>query len=377
MDLYGYNKDDISTIQLVVYKVSTISELAKAPYNFHLSELDNSEKDLLDTAKYKLDLTFKRLIPATMDEGSYHNLVLIPHHVPLLVDEPSDTVLDPQEAQGSEVPEVTPQEAEVQGKEAVDVNQELPATDRDQEHSQNNEHQSALNLITSVNPKIALDGDISLYRDKGDKHIVSIQNKQAEETTQHDVNIYTHKGSHVLGFTDVKEVGSSTFTRTHSKVTNTISGSGDIIGTRVDIAFDSIKVPTVKKALRDLYIPNPKIGTLDIETYKVGGKSKVYSLAFYTRQNGMKTFYIDPKTLDSDKVVLDCIDALVKPTYANFVFYVHNLGGFDAIFLLKNLIDAIYYSLREVYLKILGYLSRHYVNVRDYCIIISKRHKAV
>jgi hypothetical protein len=66
---------------LIVYKVNTISELAKAPYNFHLSELDNSEKDLLDTAKYKLDLPAKRLIPATMDaeqERTYNNLVLIP-----------------------------------------------------------------------------------------------------------------------------------------------------------------------------------------------------------------------------------------------------------------------------------------------------------
>ena len=47
MDLYGYSMEEISTIQLVVYKVNTISELAKTPYNFHLSELDNSEKDLL------------------------------------------------------------------------------------------------------------------------------------------------------------------------------------------------------------------------------------------------------------------------------------------------------------------------------------------
>ena len=54
----------------------------------------------------------------------------------------------------------------------------------------------------------------------------------------------------------------------------------------------------------------------------------------------MKTFYIDPETLDSDKLVLDCIDAMLKPTYANFIFYVHNLGGYDAPFLLKTIIEA-------------------------------------
>ena len=75
----------------------------------------------------------------------------------------------------------------------------------------------------------------------------------------------------------------------------------------------------------------------------VDGISKVYSLGFFTRQNGMKTFYIDPKTLvaeQSDKLILDCINAMLKPTYANFIFYVHNLGGFDVTFLLKTLIEA-------------------------------------
>ena len=92
--------------------------------------------------------------------------------------------------------------------------------------SQNNARQSTLDLITSVNPTATVvDGDISLYNDKGGKYIVSIQKEQSEKGTQHDVNIYSRKGSYVLGFTDVKEVGASTFTSTHSKVTNTISES--------------------------------------------------------------------------------------------------------------------------------------------------------
>ena len=90
MDEYTYSLDNVSTIQLVVYRVDPIPRLTKAPYSFHLSELDNSEKDLLYTmlrkrAKYKLDLAFKRLIPTTMDESKYSNLVLIPEtspHVP-------------------------------------------------------------------------------------------------------------------------------------------------------------------------------------------------------------------------------------------------------------------------------------------------------
>ena len=180
MDEYDYNREDINTIHLVVYRVDPIPELTKTPYNYHLSELDNSEKDLLDTAKYKLELAFKKLIPlaATMDEKLYNNLVLIPHRVP----ETSGTVLDPQEIQESE--------SEVQGKEVV--NEELSATTvKDPEHSQKNDHQSALDLITSVNPNTVLDSEINLYNDTGGKYIVSIQKEQIEKIA-HNSTILTY-----------------------------------------------------------------------------------------------------------------------------------------------------------------------------------------
>ena len=104
-----------------------------------------------------------------MDESLYHNLVLIPNTPQHTL----ETSLDPQEVQGSEVSEIhTSQEIEVLGKEdqetVVGV-QETPATDKVLEYST---HQSALNLITSINPTTTVvDSDIALYNDKADKHI--------------------------------------------------------------------------------------------------------------------------------------------------------------------------------------------------------------
>lgn len=100
-------------------------------------------------------------------------------------------------------------------------------------------------------------------------------------TTQHNVNIYTRDGSHVLGFTDVKAEASSVFTRNHNRVTSTIDAVGDIVGTSIRIDFDYIRAPIVRRPLSNLYVPNGMIGTLDLETYLVDGISKVYSIGFY------------------------------------------------------------------------------------------------
>lgn len=142
------------------------------------------------------------------------------------------------------------------------------------------------------------------------------------------------------------------FTRPQNRelnITSTIESS---------ILFDPIKVPIVRKSLRNLSIPNHKIGTMDIATYMVNGIPKVYAIAFHTRQHGTKTYYSHPATLDSDKLVMDCIDAMLKPTYADFVFYVHNFGGFEAVFILKTLIDANIMAAEHPYKYKIAIISR-------------------
>lgn len=41
--------------------------------------------------------------------------------------------------------------------------------------------------------------------------------------------------------------------------------------------------------------------------------------------------------MDSDSIVLELIEQLLRDKYIGFIFYCHNLGGFDAIFLITTI----------------------------------------
>lgn len=100
-----------------------------------------------------------------------------------------------------------------------------------------------------------------------------------------------------------------------------------------DINFDSIK--NEFKSKEDKGLPNSNIGVLDLETYEKDSKSYCYGIGFYTSiDNKVNNFYID-EDKDSDKLILTCIDEMLKSKYKGFIFYVHNLGGFDAPFILR------------------------------------------
>ena len=107
---------------------------------------------------------------------------------------------------------------------------------------------------------------------------------------------------------------------------------GNIINTSVKIKLDLIRAPKIKKYLTNLHISNPYIGTLDLETYDQGSIPKVYSRGFYTKKFWAKIFKIDPLSLDSQKIVAECIDSMLLSKFINSTFYVHNLGSFDIAF---------------------------------------------
>lgn len=49
--------------------------------------------------------------------------------------------------------------------------------------------------------------------------------------------------------------------------------------------------------------------------------------------------YFDNTPESSNKLVIKCIDAMLKPDYHKYIFYVHNFGRFDAIFWNKILLN--------------------------------------
>ena len=107
---------------------------------------------------------------------------------------------------------------------------------------------------------------------------------------------------------------------------------------------------------------NTNFGTFDIETFlDSDGISKVYALGFaINTENKVKLYYVtDDKYINSiikenrdnymdqnmyreisDKLVLDCINDMLIHKYHNFIFYVHNFGKFDVIFLYNVLLRA-------------------------------------
>lgn len=83
--------------------------------------------------------------------------------------------------------------------------------------------------------------------------------------------------------------------------------------------------------------PNPFIGSLDLETYlDTDGYTKIYALGYIVSGEKPKTFYID-KDMDSDKLLLKCLDSILIGKYDKCIFYTHNFGGYDSVFILKVL----------------------------------------
>lgn len=138
--------------------------------------------------------------------------------------------------------------------------------------------------------------------------------------------------------------------------------------------FKPIGIVNKKLFLDTYYLPNLSFGTLDLETYKDEAENRnfVYSIGYYIpKEKILEKFYID-KDLDSYKLVHTCFDKLLTSNYQKRILYIHNLGGYDAYFIIKSL--AMY---NDNVLKPLGenlyYLDN--LNRNDHFIkLVVKRH---
>ena len=88
---------------------------------------------------------------------------------------------------------------------------------------------------------------------------------------------------------------------------------------------------------------NANFGTFDLETFiDSDGVAKVYALGFLTNiDKNSNLFYLtDYNNLDSNQLILKGIDAMLLNKYNNFIFYSHNLGHYDVVFLYNVLLNA-------------------------------------
>lgn len=79
-----------------------------------------------------------------------------------------------------------------------------------------------------------------------------------------------------------------------------------------------------------------KIITLDIETYIENGDLTPYLISFFDGIQCYNFWIEDYKNIED--MVLDCFSSIFIKKYNNYKIYMHNMGKFDIIFLLKYLV---------------------------------------
>ncbi len=101
-------------------------------------------------------------------------------------------------------------------------------------------------------------------------------------------------------------------------------------------------------------VSNSKIGSFDVETFfhEDKNQSYVYALGFKAYNEIPQLFYLKENET-SDHLIITCINKMLKPKYHGYIFYVHYLGGYDAVFLLGSLTNYNeennnYYTLKPV-----------------------------
>ena len=112
----------------------------------------------------------------------------------------------------------------------------------------------------------------------------------------------------------------------------------------------------IERKFLDIHsVSNSNIGVLDIETYfsSEDNKSFVYALGYKIFKGPEQIFYLS-KDQSSTNLILECINSMLIEKYHGFIFYVHNLGGFDGIFLLNalntyNVYNNDYYKIDTIF----------------------------
>ncbi|KAI5980362.1 mitochondrion dnapol [Pisolithus orientalis] len=120
--------------------------------------------------------------------------------------------------------------------------------------------------------------------------------------------------------------------------------------------LDYIKQPKFKSN----FITNPNLGVLDVETFvNSQGLGQVYCIGFCSllEKDKVQVFYLSDlgPSLNSDLLIINCINSMLVNKYHNYYWYIHNMGKFDIVFIHKTLEEynlnykKVYYILNTTY----------------------------
>lgn len=144
-------------------------------------------------------------------------------------------------------------------------------------------------------------------------------------------------------------INKNTFVRKISNISLTIS-KDKVINMEVEKDLSIIKYePKFTKE-----VSNPFIGSLDLEAFEdLDGYAKVYALGFAVLGKEVKIFFLN-ENQSSDELLLKCFDIMLDK-YSGYIFYTHNFGKYDSIFIVKIIKEANkrkefeYYKLSPIY----------------------------
>ena len=216
-----------------------------------------------------------------------------------------------------------------------------------------------INLIEKINFYAADKDKLSnfnlktnFYQLSGTNNIVTVDNNDNGESV---VDIYDTNGIKIQHLVD-KPLGKNDFSRKVGNVEAFVNNKLGVYKKTIKLSFKYVYPNKLSGHFSKLIFTDPRIGTFDLETYlDPYGKSKVYALGFYVN-NYTKTFYID-KFLDSDSLIMRCLDSMLIEKYNGYTFYVHNLGRFDIYFILKVIVNA----------------NTHFPNIYNYNLILREK----
>lgn len=197
-------------------------------------------------------------------------------------------------------------------------------------------------LINKENP-ILHNLDFYLYTNKSKVKYVIVTKLDGDKRVS---EVFSLTGNKIVLAQDTI-VSKDEFIRTIRNTSVTIK-KDEVISYNAEYEFPYLK-PT-KKNFKS--VSNTNFGVLDLEAFfnPSLNKSFVYAIGFKIFNGEDNLFFLDKWSPEkSDEIILNCINAMLISKHHNFIFYIHNFGGYDAYFILRVLYEFNFKNNEEYY----------------------------
>lgn len=195
-----------------------------------------------------------------------------------------------------------------------------------------------LNIVNSINKYLiteqikSISSNVNFYQKKVGSNDILVCVEIIDNKTV--FKIYTLTGMLLQTIIDEKISGNN-YIRHVGNVKGFINKRG-LYKKAISTKFTPIQPFKLKGKSARMIQPDWRLGTLDLEAYTYGEQNKAYAIGFYTKDS-VKTFYID-SDLNSDNLIINCINEMLTEKYNGYNFYVHNWTNYDVYFIFRVIV---------------------------------------